>query len=198
MRKRGHLPTPHTPEQPKKKQNISHHTNNRQPNKTYFQTPNVHKPRPSHIIFTDNDFLNSKRRTKSFTQQQPVGSVKPWKPKRPVPTSRDPLPSKKQALDEDEDLPRGGPQPNKMQNKRRKKKKTEQVSLFQTEMHKGRKSDLFCRTAGGGTPKQTSKNQKRENCKTFNNKKFGAQLRYEEDNLLSIKQRKRKKKDRFV
>ncbi|XP_013868719.1 zinc finger CCHC domain-containing protein 7 [Austrofundulus limnaeus] len=197
MRKRGHLPAPHTPEPPKKKQKISHHTNNHQPKKTTFQTPNMHKPRPSHIIFTDSDFPNSTHKTKSLTQQQPVGSVKPWKPKRLVPTSRDPLPTKKRALDEDEDLPRGGgPQPNKMQNKGRKKKKTGQVFLFQTEMHKGRKSDLFCGTGGGGMQKQTSKNQKRENWKKFNNKKSGAQ--HEEDNLFGIKQRKRKKKDQFV
>lgn len=203
MRKSGHLPTPrstpHTPEPPKEKQKTSHHTNHHHPNKTTFQTPNMHKARPSHILFTDGDLLKPTRKKKSFTQQQPVGSVKPWKPKRPVPTSRDPLPSKKQALNEDEDLPRGGGlQPNKMPNKIKKKKKTEQVSLFQAEMLKGRKSDLNCRTVGGGMPKQTSKNQRRKNGKKCKNKNIGAQLHHEEDNLLGIKQRKRKKKDPSV
>ncbi|XP_017262570.1 zinc finger CCHC domain-containing protein 7 [Kryptolebias marmoratus] len=199
MRRSGHLPalspTPHAPEAPKKKQKISHHTNNHQPNKTPGQTPNEHKPSPSHIFFSDSDFSKTASKTKSFRQQQGVGSVKPWKPKRPVPTSRDPLPSSKLALGEDEDLPRGGGmQPNKK--KKKKVNKTTQVSLFQPQGHKGSNSNHLCRTVGGGMQRLASNNkkgEKRKNWKNYNNKKVGAQLYPEDDDLFIIKQRKRRR-----
>uniref|UniRef100_A0A3Q2ZPJ2 Zinc finger CCHC domain-containing protein 7 n=1 Tax=Kryptolebias marmoratus TaxID=37003 RepID=A0A3Q2ZPJ2_KRYMA len=146
------------------------------------------------------DIKRRQHRTKlkvngNFRQQQGVGSVKPWKPKRPVPTSRDPLPSSKLALGEDEDLPRGGGmQPNKK--KKKKVNKTTQVSLFQPQGHKGSNSNHLCRTVGGGMQRLASNNkkgEKRKNWKNYNNKKVGAQLYPEDDDLFIIKQRKRRR-----
>lgn len=181
--KSGHLPA-YLPEPQKKKQKTSLHTN-----KTPHQTPNKPKSTPSHIIFTNKDFSSSPPKTKGFKQQQAAGSVKPWKPKRPVPTSKGPLPSSERALDGEEHLPRGwGKQPGKKQNKK-KKNKTGQALLFQPDGHQDSKSNHLFKMQ-----KQASKNQKgarKKNWKNFTSK-VDAQLYPEEDNLFIIKQRRRK------
>lgn len=192
MRKRGHLPASSRHEQQKKKQKTNLHTTNHQSSKTPHQTPNKPKPTPRHIIFNDTDFSNSTRKTTGFKQQQVASGVKPWKPKRPVPTSRGPLPSSELAFDGEEDFPRGwGKQPEEKQNKKKKKmNKARQALLFQSDGHQDSKSNhLF------NMQKLASKNRKGEKKKNWKNytKKVDARVYYEEDNLFIIKQRRRKR-----
>uniref|UniRef100_A0A1A7XGQ8 Zinc finger CCHC domain-containing protein 7 n=1 Tax=Iconisemion striatum TaxID=60296 RepID=A0A1A7XGQ8_9TELE len=183
MRESGCLPDPSptflTTKPLKKKQKISLNMKNHPPH----QTQNQYRPSPTHINFTDDGFSIFKHKTKSFNQQQSVRSFKPWKPKRPVPTSSDALPSGKLASDEAEDFPRGGGLQQKDKHKRNKKKHD---SLFQIK--------------GQNDHRQASKDQKgkkKKNRKTHAqmtaNKKSDAQNYPEDDNLFIIKQRKRRR-----
>lgn len=192
MRKRGHLTASSLHEPQKKKQKTNLHTNNNQSNKTPHQTPNKPKPSPHHIFFNDTDFNNSTRKTTGFKQQQVTGGVKPWKPKRPVPTSRGPLPSSELALDGEEDFPRGwGKQPHKKQNKKKKKmNKTRQALLFQSDERQDSKSNHLFNMQNLAS--KNRKGEKKKNWKNYTNK-VDAQLYYEEDNLFIIKQRRHKR-----
>ncbi|XP_050926614.1 zinc finger CCHC domain-containing protein 7 [Lates calcarifer] len=126
LKKNGCFPTtsqtPVTPGPPKKKQKISHLENNCDPNHTPQQTPNNHKPSPNHIFFRDSDFSDTTPKTNKFKQPESTGKVKPWKPKRPVPTSRNQLPPAKLILDEAADFPRGGGRGANIEKKKKKKR----------------------------------------------------------------------------
>uniref|UniRef100_A0A3B3WTQ4 Zinc finger CCHC domain-containing protein 7 n=1 Tax=Poecilia mexicana TaxID=48701 RepID=A0A3B3WTQ4_9TELE len=78
-----------------------------------------------------DDFNDATPKTKTAKQPKSGGSAKPWKPKRAVPTTRDPVPLSKLVIDEADNFPRGGgPQGNKEEKMRKKKKgcRTKQVN----------------------------------------------------------------------
>lgn len=174
-----------TPGPPKKKQKIRHHDNNHQPNHTLHQTPYNHKPSRTHIFFNDNYELKGLApKVNKYKQQESPGSVKPWKPKRPVPTSRD-TPSKL-ILDEADDFPRGSgkAENTEMKKKKRKTKKPKQVSSVPPEGHRDRRPHPpSCADKG----KRKRKDRK---WRTANNK-HDAQMYPSDENLFIIKQRRR-------
>ncbi|XP_008276647.1 zinc finger CCHC domain-containing protein 7 [Stegastes partitus] len=197
--------TPLTPGPPKKKQKISHHKNSHLPNHKLHQTPHNHKPSPSHVFFEDSSDFSAtmpKRNKYSKSKQESGGSAKPWKPKRPVPTSRDPLPRSKLICDEADDFPRGGGTGESIQKKKRKKRmnKMKQVPFGLTGGHKDSRPDYLCKTVGGMTPGPQSKtdkakkNQKRRDRNLRKaDKQFGAEMYPTDENLFAIKQRKRRR-----
>lgn len=206
LKKNGFLPAssqaPLTPGPPKKKQKTSHHKNNHQPNHTPHQTPNNYKPSPSHIFFTDhNDFTAVKSKTNEhnkYKQQESTGAGKPWKPKRPVPTSRDQLPKAKLILDEADDFPRGGGRGENAEkkNKRRRMKKSKKVP---PEGHGDSRPDGLCWTVtgamqGSGSKKPEGENRKKRKAAArmlASKKKRAAPMYPTDENLFIIKQRKR-------
>ncbi|XP_030595187.1 zinc finger CCHC domain-containing protein 7-like [Archocentrus centrarchus] len=183
---------------PMKKRKISYHKNNDQSN----HTPSSHNPRPSHLFFKDNDFSAATPKTKKFNkykQQESVGNVKPWKPKRPVPTSRDPLTAAKPILDEVEDFPRGGGT-GENRKMRRKMNKMKPVPLAQPGVHTEKRKDRLFGSVGGKMQGSKSKQERRAKKKKRNNqapgtadKKIGAESYPVDDNLFFIKQRKRRR-----
>lgn len=138
--------TPPTPGPPKKKQKLDHYKTNNHHRPHYS---NNHTPNRSHIFFKDNhDFkatATKKDKHNKYKQQETTSNVKPWKPKRPVPTSRDPPP--KLVLDEADDFPRGrGRDDNMVMKKKKKGKKTKKAKQFSSEGH-GSRQDSLCGTA---------------------------------------------------
>lgn len=187
----GYLPssaeTLHTPEPPRKKQ------------KHDQSTPSNHNSRHNHLFFKDNDFSAATPKTKKFNkykQQGSVGNVKPWKPKRPVPTSRDPLPAAKPIWNEVKDFPRGGAtgENRKMW---RKKNKMKDVPSAQPGGHTEKRKGQLAGSAGGKMLGSKSKQEKRAKKKNRApgtvDKKTGAGMYPADDNLFLIKQRKRKR-----
>lgn len=188
--------TPLTPGPPRKRQKLSHHKNNHQPYHTPRQSPHNHnqKPKGNHIFFNDNDdFEAATPKTKKFNkhkQQQGTSNVKPWKPKRPVPTSRDPLPPTKLIVDEAEDFPRGGGKAENKEKKRNKKKKMKQAPSAPPEGH--RESRTVTGEMQGSASKQKKGNKNWRNKARKNaDKKHSEQMYPTDENLFIIKQRKR-------
>ncbi|XP_070684326.1 zinc finger CCHC domain-containing protein 7 [Pempheris klunzingeri] len=200
----GYLPagsqTPVTPGPPKKKQKISSHKNNHQPNHAPRQSPNNHKPNPSHIFFNDNHDFTAPTRNKysKYKQQESTGNVKPWKPKRPVPTSRDP--QNKLNFDEADDFPRGGAKGENTEMRRMKKKKkkktTSQVPPVPSDSHRDSRPDRLwavSRETQGSESKREKremKRMKRSKARRIADKKLAAQMYSTDENLFIIKQRK--------
>uniref|UniRef100_A0A1A8J8L3 Zinc finger CCHC domain-containing protein 7 n=1 Tax=Nothobranchius kuhntae TaxID=321403 RepID=A0A1A8J8L3_NOTKU len=197
MRETGCLPDPLptflTHEPPKKKQKISLNMKNHSPH----QTQKKYRHSPNHIFFTHDDIGNVTPKTKkSVNQQQSVRNHKPWKPKRPVPTSRDALPSRKLALDEAEDFPRGGGSQQKGKHTKNKRNKRKQVSLFQLKAQNDSGSDPDReRTLGLASKNQKGKKKKngKLHAQKTANKKSGAQYYPEDDDLFIIKQCKKRR-----
>lgn len=192
---------PLTPAPPKKKQKIGHHKNNHQTNHTPHQTPSKYKPSPSHIFFNDDNDLSAATskeiKHNKYKQQESAGAGKPWKPKRPVPTSRDQLPPAKLILDEADDFPRGGGtgENTEKKNKRRRMKKSKQVP---PEGHGDSRPDRLCwtvtgETQGSGSKKKDGKNwrKRRFAARKSAGKKLAAPMYPTDENLFIIKQRKR-------
>ncbi|XP_035992820.1 zinc finger CCHC domain-containing protein 7 [Fundulus heteroclitus] len=192
-------PAPPTPGPPKKKQKVNHHKDSPHQKLRIHQIPNNYSPRPSHIIFNDDDFNDVTPKTKTAKRPQNGGSSKPWKPKRPVPTTRDAPPVSKLVVDEADDFPRGGgPQQDKEQKmKRRRKHRTNKVDLSMAEGQRDWSPDRFCSTGGEWSRGPKSKNQSGEKKKRRKrahkgaNKQAARLVDQEEDNLFLIKQRKR-------
>ncbi|XP_076585777.1 zinc finger CCHC domain-containing protein 7 [Chaetodon auriga] len=205
LKKNGFLPagsqTPLTPGPPKKKQKVSHHKNNYQPNRTPHQSSNNHKPSPSHIFFNDGyDFgapAPKTNKNNKYKQQESTSNVKGWKPKRPVPTSRDPPP--KLILDEADDFPRGGVKGENMETtKKRRKRKTKQVPSVPPERHRYSRPDHRCWTVSGEmqesqTKLEKAKRKKKNRGQRIANKYRDAQMYPMDENLFIIKQRKRRR-----
>ncbi|XP_075318461.1 uncharacterized protein LOC142378116 [Odontesthes bonariensis] len=201
LRKMGYLAapseTPLPPGPPKKKQRVSHHKNNYQPHNAPQQTPNSHKATPSHIFFNDK-FRDSTPKTKKLKQQEGVGSVKPWKPKRPVPTSRAPLPPAKLVLDEADDFPRGGMPEENTKKKKKKRNKMKHVPLSLPDGQRDRRPENLCRTGTGtgrrqGSASKHQRVEKKRNRRNRADKNLGAQMYPADENLFIIKQRKRRR-----
>ncbi|KAM7419189.1 hypothetical protein PAMA_016351 [Pampus argenteus] len=196
LKKNGFFPasiqSPLTPAPPKKKQKVSHHKNIHQPNHTPHQTPNNYKP--SHIFFNnDNDFSAATPKTNKhnkYKQQESAGAGKTWKPKRPVPTSRDQLPPTKLILDEADDFPRGSSRGEKTE-KKNKKRSMKKSKLVPPERHgDGRPHHLF-RTVTKEMQGSGSKKRERDRRKRRAGAKHAAQMYPTDENLFIIKQRKR-------
>lgn len=119
-----------------------------------------------------------------YKQQESPGSVKPWKPKRPVPTSRD-TPSKL-ILDEADDFPRGRgkAEHTEMKKKKRKTKKPKQVPSVPPEGHRDRRPH---------TPSCTVKGKRKDKKWRTANNKHDAQMYPSDENLFIIKQRRRRR-----
>lgn len=186
--------TPVTPGPPKKKPKVGHHKNNHTPH----QTPSNHKPSSSHIFFSDKDFRDETPKTNESKYQQPqsTGNVKRWKAKRPVPTSRDPLPSKKIILDEAADFPRGR---GKGENSAQKKSRGKKMKKTKVEGHREGRPDRLRWNVAGGMQRSESKQElgasgkkKRYRGRRIAGSKHHAEPMYPTDeNLFIIKQRKR-------
>uniref|UniRef100_A0A3P9KBR2 Zinc finger CCHC domain-containing protein 7 n=1 Tax=Oryzias latipes TaxID=8090 RepID=A0A3P9KBR2_ORYLA len=193
MRKNSSFPrpsqTPSTLTPPKKKPKINTQTNN-----TSYRPPKpIHKSTPNHIFFKDEELRVETPTTKKF--RDGAGSAKQWKPKRPVPTSRNPLPPAKPVLDEEDDFPRGG-RPKKDAEERRKMKKKNKMKRIHsslTEGQQGKRRDHPRWTVGENRwrpPSTKPKAEQKKNGKKFAQKKLNTQYPTDED-LFSIKQRKR-------
>lgn len=122
-----------------------------------------------------------------YKQQESTGKVKPWKPKRSVPTSRDQLPPSKLILDESADFPRGG---GKGQNLERKKKKQKK------EGHRDNRPGHLCWTVtgemqGSDSKHNAEKKKKRNRGRRTGDKKLATPMYPTDENLFIIKQKKR-------
>lgn len=194
--------TPVTPGPPKKKQKFSHDRNSHHHNHTPHHTPNNHKR--SHIFFSDNDFKNKTPKSNKFNKfkhYDSTGSAKPWKPKRPVPISRDSLPPTKLILDEADDFPRGGGKREKEEEKKKKKRKMMKKTTGVTpEGHRGSGPQRLCWTVSGATQGSGSKQEngekkakkKRNRDRRNSDKKNSAPMYPTDENLFIIKQRRKR------
>lgn len=199
LKENGFLPassqTPLTPGPPKKKQKISYHKNNHQATHTPHRSSNNHKH--SHIFFNDNHDFTAPKSNKynKYKQQESTSNVKPWKPKRPVPTSRDP--PAKLILDEADDFPRGGRKGENLKMKKKKKKKTKQAPSVPPQGHRDSRPDRLWTGTGemqGSESKQEKgkkKRMRRSLSRRTADKKLAAQMYPTDENLFIIKQRKR-------
>ncbi|XP_029361141.1 zinc finger CCHC domain-containing protein 7 isoform X2 [Echeneis naucrates] len=202
LRKNGYFPTtsgtPVTPGPPKKKQKLNHHKNNHQPNHTPHQTPNNHKTSRSHIFFSDSDFRNATPKTNKLSQnkEQKSTDVKRWKPKRPVPTLRDPLPPAKLIFDEADDFPRGGGHGEKKDKKQRKGRKAGLPSKGQRHSRShtpwtGARQGSEVMQENGEKRKKRTKRRARD--RKMAEKERSAPMYPTDENLFIIKQRRRKR-----
>lgn len=204
LKKNGYFPTstqtPVTPGPPRKKQKTSYDKNSHHPNHTPHQTHNNHKPSPSHIFFSDSDFRNKTPKSNKFNknkQQQSTGSAKPWKPKRPVPISRDPVPPAKLILDEADDFPRGGGRGEKEEKKKKRKMMRKTTG---PEGHRGGGPQRLCWTVTGGMQGSGSKlengekkmRKKKNRERRNSDKKNSAPMYPTDENLFIIKQRRKR------
>lgn len=167
-------PSPSTPEPPSKKQKISHRHNRRPSFKSDL-------PASSHIFFRDTSDATAK--TNKQSKHKLVSLEKPWKPKRPVPQSRDPLPKTKVVLDDADDFPRGGGQGEEAERKKKNKK-----------IKKNGRSLCWTETGQQGVASEHSRKEKRKDKAKWNaNKKIKTQMYPTDENLFIIKQKKRKR-----
>lgn len=169
----GHLPASpqslSTQEPPKKKQK-----DNSQSSYT-----------PKHIFFNDRCKLKGPSfKTKQNKPQERAGGVKPWKPKRPVPTSRET--GGKIVFDEANDFPRGG---SKGENRKRFKK-SKRVSEEQSRPT--RPAWLGETTTAPPPPPRPDKRKKQRGRESRPaRKKTSVQMYPTDENLFMIKQRRR-------
>lgn len=166
LKMNGQIPTsPHglsTQEPSKKKQKISHRKN-------------------KHIFFNDDCKPKSPSlKAKKDDPQESTGRVKPWKPKRPVPTSR--KRGGKIVLDEADDFPRGG---SKGQDKKRFKKS----KPFPKEQSQSKRPSWLGETTAAPRPDKRKKKRGRES--RLAGKKNDVHMYPTDENLFIIKQRRR-------
>uniref|UniRef100_A0A3Q2P7J3 Zinc finger CCHC domain-containing protein 7 n=1 Tax=Fundulus heteroclitus TaxID=8078 RepID=A0A3Q2P7J3_FUNHE len=154
---------------------------------------------PTYPFVNYYDTLEDISRRQHKIRLKVKGDSTPWKPKRPVPTTRDAPPVSKLVVDEADDFPRGGgPQQDKEQKmKRRRKHRTKKVDLSMAEGQRDWSPDRVCSTGGEWSRGPKSKNQSGEKKKRRKrahkgaNKQAARLVDQEEDNLFLIKQRKR-------
>ncbi|KAM3623082.1 uncharacterized protein V6R79_006634 [Siganus canaliculatus] len=197
LKENGFLPTDSqvlfTPGPPKKKQKINHHKNSHHPHHAPQPSPNNHTPSPSHFFFKDHSDIKTPKTRNKYKQQE--SNVKPWKPKRPVPTSRN-TPTKL-ILDEAEDFPRGRGKKQNIEVKRKNKKMKKKPNQVPEGNRGGRPGHLFW-TAKGETPGSQSKSPKGKGWKKsqtwrMNDQKQEERMYPTDENLFTIKQRKRRR-----
>ncbi|KAM7008656.1 zinc finger CCHC domain-containing protein 7 [Tautogolabrus adspersus] len=169
----NHKPN-HTPRQNTDNHKPNHtprqNTDNHKPNQTPRQNTDNHKPNRSHIFFQDDDFeapAAKKNKHKKHKQPESTGQVKPWKPKRPVPTSRE-RPTKL-IPDEADDFPRGGAKGEnvemiKKKKKKKRAKKEKQVPSEPPGGHRDGRADRLSWTVKGemqGSTQQKGEKKKK-------------------------------------
>ncbi|XP_072318562.1 zinc finger CCHC domain-containing protein 7 [Eucyclogobius newberryi] len=168
--------SPSTPGPRLKKQKSFH-----QQKETASLSYKTNLPVSSHIFFSDASVSKTSKQQK----QRPVSTEKPWKPKRPVPQSRDALPKAKVVLDEADDFPRGGGEGEEMERKKKgKKMKKNGQALCWTE---ARKRGFL------SEPAKKIYNQKKKKKEKNANKNMSEKMYPTDENLFIIKQRKRKR-----
>lgn len=193
LKKNGFFPassqTPLTPGPPTKKQKIGYHKNNHTPQRNQ----NNYKPSPTHIFFNEDKSRGLIPKTNKRVQHKSTGIAKPWKPKRPVPSSRD-TPGKL-ILDEADDFPRGGGKGENIVRKKTRKraKKPKEVPSAPPAGHGYSRPNRLCWT--GEMPRSKSEPMKRRRRKkkgqksSTDNKKLNSQMYPADENLFIIKQR---------
>ncbi|XP_065814931.1 uncharacterized protein [Labrus bergylta] len=191
----NHKPN-HKPNQtprPNTEKHKPNHKPNHNPNHTPGQKTGNNKPNRSHIFFQDNDFeppAAKKSKRNKHKQPESAGNVKPWKPKRPVPTSRE-QPAKL-ILDEADDFPRGGAA------KKQRKKKEKHAPSGPPGGHGDGRADRLSWTVKGemqGSQQQKGEKKKRkrkQQGKGDSNKNHDAHMYPTDENLFIIKQKKRR------
>uniref|UniRef100_A0A672JAW8 Zinc finger CCHC domain-containing protein 7 n=1 Tax=Salarias fasciatus TaxID=181472 RepID=A0A672JAW8_SALFA len=178
--------TPLTPDVPRKKQKFTSYKNNRTPRETHRN----HRPTASHTFFHSDDDDAATPQKHKHKQKDICTSAKPWKPKRPVPSSRNPTPSKL-VLDEADDFPRGGGGRGASSQKTRKR------AFIQSVPPEGYNAGPAYPAWTGEQKKRRSKSKEEKNNKKNRNlaKKARKQQRPNDyptdENLFTIKQRKR-------
>ncbi|XP_031695249.1 uncharacterized protein LOC116377688 [Anarrhichthys ocellatus] len=183
--------TPLTPGPPKKKQKVGYHNSYHQANHTPRQSPNTHKP--NHLFFKDSDVFGAAapKTKKNNKHKQQESNVKTWKPKRPVPTSKDPLPAAKVFVDEAEDFPRGGGKGKDIQKTRKRAKNRKHAPSAPSEVHREGRPDRLHWTVTGEMQDSASKQHKgKKNKKNRQKAKNRADVHPTDENLFIIKQRK--------
>uniref|UniRef100_A0A3Q2EFW6 Zinc finger CCHC domain-containing protein 7 n=1 Tax=Cyprinodon variegatus TaxID=28743 RepID=A0A3Q2EFW6_CYPVA len=153
---------------------------------------------PNYPFINHYDTLKDINRRQHRIEMKVKGDAKPWKPKRPLPATRDPLPLSKLVVDEASDFPRGGGPQGDKEGKMKKKSKfrKKQGNLFMSEEQKDWKPGHVYRTeeerSRGPKPKnQMGEKKKQRKFPNKTPKKQAGKPMYEEDNLFLIKQRKR-------
>ncbi|KAJ0033074.1 hypothetical protein NQD34_000181 [Periophthalmus magnuspinnatus] len=147
--------------------------------RTSHQSFKTDLPASSHIFFSDASDSDSICKTSKHQKYKRISQEKTWKPKRPVPQSRDSVP--KVVLDEADDFPRGGGQGEEMERRKKSKKmKKNGQSLCWTNTSKQAKDK-------SGNPSKKKKNKKAS-------KKTSDKMYPTDENLFIIKQRKHKRK----
>ncbi|XP_028999120.1 zinc finger CCHC domain-containing protein 7 [Betta splendens] len=170
---------PPTPGPPRKKRKMDHRSNH-----SPHQTTTNHKP--THVFFTDSDFKDATPKMNKHNkqkQQESSGKVKPWKPKRPVPTSRDKIPPNKIIFDESADFPRGGDKRQDLRKKMKNKKNSRAERLCWSvtgEMQGSQSKQNGQKKKKGAQVQRTAK------------KKCGGPMYPTDENLFIIKQRRRR------
>ncbi|XP_034043994.1 zinc finger CCHC domain-containing protein 7 isoform X2 [Thalassophryne amazonica] len=181
-----------TLEPSKKRQKLHHNQHNNQPNYKSPKTPNNYKPNSRHLVFIEKEgSLITVPKTGNNKRKVSCGSAKQWKQKRPVPASRDLLPSTKLLLDEADDFPRGG------KNTERRVKKNKVPPLRpETPRNKHLKRQFWTDTTETHwLPAKWEKKEKGEGTRKRNKtwqKQRAKEMYPANDNLFLIKQRKRK------
>lgn len=134
-----------------------------------------------HIFFNDDCKAKSPSlKTKKDKAQERTGGVKPWKPKGPVPTSREA--GGKIIVDEADDFPRGG---SKGQNKKRFKKSKRSPE----EQSRPTRPAWLGETTAAPHPDKRKRKRGRE--ARIASKKSDAHMYPADENLFLIKQRRR-------
>ncbi|KAF7666214.1 hypothetical protein LDENG_00114550 [Lucifuga dentata] len=192
LKENGIFPKSHeaclTPGPPKKKQKTNH-----QPNHNSHQTPNHHKSGSGHIIFRDDmDCITTtpKANKANWHKQQQSSSVKQWKPKRPVPTSRHQPPTGKLVMDEADDFPRGGNNGRNTHKNKKGKLKNKYIPPKPQEKVRDSSRQRPVWTAKG--PMRDLVPELKRKKKKQNQKKAAAEMYPKDENLFIIKQRRPK------
>ncbi|KAK7929434.1 hypothetical protein WMY93_005829 [Mugilogobius chulae] len=173
------LQSPSTPGPPRKKQKTCLEKRNHRQKGVARQSYKTDLPASSHIFFSDTP--ESISQTSKQPKHKIVSVEKPWKPKRPVPQSRDSLPRPKVVFDESDDFPRGGGEGEEVEKgKKGKKMKKNGQSLCWTDARRQK-------TNNNSVNQRKKKKTKKANT-NMTNKMYPT-----DENLFVIKQRKRKR-----
>ncbi|XP_068448269.1 zinc finger CCHC domain-containing protein 7 [Clinocottus analis] len=183
--------TPPTPEPPHKKQKVGHHNNYHHHHYHHHHRPN-HTPRQSakknnHTFFNDSDFVKpaAPKAKRNNKHKQKESHVKPWKPKRAVPASKDRPPAAKLIIDEAKDFPRGGGKGEGAERKRKRPSRRKKAPSVPPEAAAG--------SQGSASWQPKEKGNRKRRARKNGAKNSAAQVYPTDENLFIIKQRKSKK-----
>lgn len=180
LKMNGHFPATSqslsTQEPSKKKQKLNHHKNISQSKNT-----------PKHIFFSDYCKLKGPSyKTKTYKAQEGTSGVKPWKPKRPVPTSREM--GSKIIFDEADDFPRGGSKGQNMKRFKKSKQVPEEQNIPNRPAWLG---ETAATVVAAAPPHPGKRKKKRGRGSRLGGKIADVQMYPTDENLFIIKQRRR-------